>query len=102
MGKIYVVTECGTACGNGFSNQIGVYSTLEKAQKRMTDCFEQTKVILNNSQHKIISYEVDSHETTLLYEKLGNVARHFVVIDERIIDEDGDDFLCKFGAIDAV
>lgn len=102
MGKIYVVTECGTACGNGFSNQIGVYSTLEKAQKRMTDCFEQTKVILNNSQHKIISYEVDSHETTLLYEKLGNVARHFVVIDERIIDEDGDDFLCKADAIDAV
>ena len=102
MEKIYVVTECGTACGNGFSNQIGVYSTLEKAQKRMTDCFEQTKVILNNSQHKIISYEVDSHETTLLYEKLGNVARHFVVIDERIIDEDGDDFLCKFGAIEAV
>ena len=102
MEKIYVVTECGTACGNGFSNQIGVYSTLEKAQKRMTDCFEQTKLLLNGSQHKIINYEVDSHETTLLYEKLGNVARHFVVIDERNIDEDGDDFLCKFGAIEAV
>lgn len=102
MEKIYVVTECGTACANGFTNQIGVYSTLEKAQKRMTDCFEQTKLLLNGSQHKIVGYEVDSHETTLLYEKLGHVARHFVIIDERIIDEDGDDFLCKFGAIEAV
>jgi hypothetical protein len=38
----------------------------------------------------------------LLYEKLGHVARHFVIIDERNIDEDGDDFLCKFGAIEAI
>ena len=37
--KVYAVKECGQIRGAMFSLQIGVYSTLEKAQKRMNSCF---------------------------------------------------------------
>ena len=92
--KVYVVTECGKESNNMFSKQIGVYSTLEKAQARMNDCFNKTmKAIKDNNRYTISAYEQDPLETTILFYDMGGYAsKHIVVIDERNVDEDADDF----------
>ena len=91
---LYVVTECGKESNNMFSKQIGIYSTLEKAQARMNDCFEKTmKVIKDSNRCTIHAYEQDPMETTILFYNMGGYAsKHMVVIDERNVDEDADNF----------
>lgn len=90
--KVYVVTECGKESNNMFSKTIGIYSTLEKAQARMNDCFEKTKQIIKNN-YSICALEEDPMETTILfYDRGGYASKHMVVIDEHIVDEDADDF----------
>lgn len=89
--KLYVVTECGTICNNMFSLQSGVYSTLEKAQKRMNDIFTKTMKSLDaDEDFSIVSYEQDPMETTILFRHIGtnDLHKHFVEIDERTLDED--------------
>ena len=89
--KLYVVTECGAICDNMFSLQKGVYSTLEKAQKRMNDIFAKTMKSLDaDEDFSILSYEQDPMETTILFRSIGTnyFNRHFVEIDERTLDED--------------
>jgi hypothetical protein len=92
--KVYVVTECGKENNYMFSKQIGVYSTLEKAQARMNDCFEKTiKILRESSRVSIGTFETDPMETTILFHNMGGYAnKHMVVIDERNVDEDADDF----------
>lgn len=93
MEKIYVVTECGNDGIDMFSIQLGVYSTLEKAQERMVVCFFKTKNHIEKSDGYTIidnAYEVNPMETTLLFhDSKGRFCKHFVVIDERTLDEDG-------------
>lgn len=87
MEKIYVVTECGKENNNMFSIQLGVYSTLEKAQKRMIDCYNHTYTSLPKGS-EIVSHEVNPMETTILF----NNGKHIVFIDERNLDEDSENF----------
>jgi hypothetical protein len=93
--KVYVVTECGQDGKDMFSIQLGVYSTLEKAQKRMNSCFATAMESLKkNDEVSILSWEQDPMETTILfYNSKDEFCKHFVVIDERNIDEDADEFL---------
>jgi hypothetical protein len=93
--KVYVVTECGQDGKDMFSIQLGVYSTLEKAQKRMNSCFATAMESLKkNDEVSILSWEQDPMETTILfYNSKDEFCKHFVVIDERTIDEDADEFL---------
>ena len=93
MEKIYVVTECGNDGIDMFSIQLGVYSTLEKAQARMVVCFFKTKNYIEKSDEYTIidnGYDVNPMETTLLFrDSKGRFCKHFVVIEERTLDEDG-------------
>lgn len=94
--KVYAVKECGQIRGAMFSLQIGVYSTLEKAQKRMNSCFATAMESLKkNDEISILSWEQDPMETTIIYRYVGEskINDHFAIIDERIIDEDADEFL---------
>lgn len=87
MEKIYVVTECGKDGNDMFATQLGVYSTLEKAQKRMIDCYNHTYSSLPKGS-KIVSYEVNPMETTILFNK----GKHMVFIEERNLDENSEEF----------
>lgn len=86
--KLYTVTECGKDGNDFFSQQIGVYSTLELAQARMNNCFETTMSAIKENGNDIASFEQDAMETTILFQG----GKHMVVIDERNIDEDAEDF----------
>ena len=68
---------------------------LEKAQKRMNSCLATAMESLKkNDEVSILSWEQDPMETTILfYNSKDEFCKHFVVIDERIIDEDADEFL---------
>jgi hypothetical protein len=92
--KLYVVTECGQDGEDMFSIQLGVYSTLEKAQVRMLTCYIKAKEHIEaNADYRLLdegSYEVDSMETTILfYNSKNEFCKHFVTIDERTLDENG-------------
>jgi hypothetical protein len=96
--KVYVVTECGQDGKDMFSIQLGVYSTLEKAQVRMLTCYIKAKEHIETSaDYRFLdkgSCEVDPMETTILfYNSKDEFCKHFAIIDERIIDEDADEFL---------
>ena len=92
--KLYVVTECGKESNNMFAKQIGVYSTLEKAQARMNDCFVKTmKAIKEGNVNTISAFGEDPMETTILFYNMGGYAnKHIVFIEERNVDEDADNF----------
>ena len=92
--NLYVVTECGQDGADMFSIQLGVYSTLEKAQVRMLTCYIKAKQHIDTSaDYRLLdecSHEVDPMETTILfYNSKNEFCKHFVTIEERTLDEDG-------------
>jgi hypothetical protein len=89
--KVYVVTECGRDGLDWFSTQIGVYSTLEKAQEEMSKCFRKAfNAIRYSCKYTMATYEEDPMQTTILFEDFkGYQCQHMVIIDEQVIDGEG-------------
>ena len=91
---IFVVTECGKegSANAMYANEIGCYSTLEKAQEKMLECYNATMDFIKENGMKVVSHEINTHETTILFEGGAYCDTHFVTIDEINIDEDVKDF----------
>ena len=91
--KVFIVIEYGVYIENGLlCNTLGVHTTMENAKTEMINCHQS---FINNSiknlcdydnDDTIISSEVDEMECSVIYQTFGEVEKHFVIIEERIIE----------------
>ena len=90
--KVFVVIECGIDKLNGLlCTTLGVCTTIENAKTKMINNYHSfidnhIKTLCDYNNNTIISSEVDEMLCTVIYRTFGEVERHYVFIDEVVIE----------------
>lgn len=97
--KVFVVIECGIYEINGLQcNTLGVCTTIESAKTKLINChgsfiYNHIKTLCDYNNKTIISSEVDEMECTVIYQTFGKVEKHFVFIEEVVIEHKNNKYL---------